>query len=72
MFQLGFFDFGSSGFCVDNVSRSVCFVYHEAHSAATPQPNFGMSRAKSRKGDIVRNGIVHHEGHEDHEGKRRN
>jgi hypothetical protein len=23
--------YGSSGFCVDNVSRSVCFVHQEGH-----------------------------------------
>jgi hypothetical protein len=32
------FFLGSSGFCVDNVPRSVCFVHCEEPSAAKPQP----------------------------------
>jgi hypothetical protein len=38
---------GSSGFYVDKVSGSVSFVHHERHSAATPQPKFGISLAKA-------------------------
>jgi len=40
------------------------FIHHEEPSAATPQPNFGISRAKNAKEER----IFHHEGTKDTKG----